>query len=185
MVISETSYTVAEFEAYAQQHPDKLLELIHGRIIEKVTGRRHGKIVLKIGAWLVQWADANEVKGHYGTEVHHRLPDDAPDADQHVKQPDVSFEYTDEEADDSTVVGMPDFVVEVKSPDNSYSELREKAEFYLAHGTRLVWLIYPTRQLVEVYFADGSSELYKEGDTLSGGAVLPDFSVAVSEVFEV
>jgi Uma2 family endonuclease len=49
--------------------------------------------------------------------------------------------------------------VEVKSSKNGYDELREKARFYLANGARLVWLVYPTRQIVEVYFADGSSEL--------------------------
>lgn len=36
MVVSDKTYTVDEFEAYAAAHPDFLLELIDGRIVEKL-----------------------------------------------------------------------------------------------------------------------------------------------------
>lgn len=181
MVISEKLYTLEEFEAYAAAHPDQLLELIDGRIVEKVTSEEHGYIVLKIGMALLNWRQTNNIKGYPSTEATLRLPDD----EKNERRPDVAFRFTDENVSKKPALDTtPDFAVEVKSTKNSYDELRDKARFYLAHGSRLVWLIYPTRRLVEVYFADGSSEIFKEGDMLSGGDVLPNFELAVSAIFE-
>jgi Uma2 family endonuclease len=181
MTIGERLYTVDEFTDYATNHPDSLLELIDGRIIEKVTGLRHGKIALRIGAKLVQWADETGADGHFATEVHHR----AADGSDNVFLPDVSFVYSADDATDAPVDQFPDFAVEVKSPGNDYSELRQKAQTYLKHGTKLVWLVYPGREIVEVYQADGSSELFTREHTLSGGDVLPDFKMTVTEVFNI
>lgn len=80
---------------------------------------------------------------------------------------------------------MPDFAVEVKSRRKAYDQLREKARFYITNGTRLVWLVYPAKRIVEVYFADGSSELFQADDTLSGGEMLAGFSMRVDDVFDV
>lgn len=181
MVISERTYTITEFDTYAEQYPERLLELIDGRIVEKVVGLKHGKIVLKIGARLVVWVEKNNIRGHYATEVHHRIEAD----DSHKLMPDVSFSYSEEEADSGTVIGLPDFAVEVKSPGNSYDELRDKARIYIANETRLVWLVYPARSIVEVYFADGSSELFDKDSKLSGGEVLANFEMTVSDIFDV
>jgi Uma2 family endonuclease len=71
----------------------------------------------------------------------------------------------------------------VKSRRNTYEELRDKARFSLANGSHLVWLIYPSRRIVKVYYADGSSELFTEEHTLSGGKVLPGFEMTVTEIF--
>jgi len=182
MVISEKIYTIEEYEAYAAAHPDQLLELIDGRIVEKVTSEEHGKIVINIGSELRLWSKRTGHPGHYSTESSHRRPED----EKNVRRPDVSYRVTDEDVSSASALDtMPDFAVEVKSSSNSYEELREKARFYLANGSRLVWLVYPTRLIVEVYFADGSSELYKEEDTLSGGEVLPGFEMAVSDIFDI
>ena len=179
MVINEKRYTIAEYDAFAASHPDALFELVNGRIVEKVVGRKHGKIVLKIGSKLVAWCEENKIEGHYGTEVHHRIEND----ESHKLMPDVSFSFGAEDDDVEVVVGMPDFAVEVKSPGNSYAELREKAEIYIANGSRLVWLVYPTRSIVEVYFADATSELFDKDQKLSGGDVLPNFKMTVQEIF--
>lgn len=180
MVIRDKTYTIKEFNEYEAANPNLLLELIDGRIVEKVVGQKHGKIVLKIGARLVTWVEKYNIKGHYGTEVHHRVEGD----DQNKVMPDVSFRYDDSEADSGIVVGMPDFAVEVKSPNNSYDELRNNAKFYIANGTRLVWLVYPKRLIVEVYFADETSELFDKDQILSGGDFLPKFEMTVHDIFD-
>jgi Uma2 family endonuclease len=77
---------------------------------------------------------------------------------------------------------MPDLAVEVKSPSDSVRQLREKAEYYLQHGTRLVWLIFPAQRIIEVYTLD-EVEILIEGDSLTGGDVLPGFSMPVADVF--
>ena len=78
---------------------------------------------------------------------------------------------------------LPDLAVEIKSPDDTVKEMREKAAYYLAHGVRLVWLVYPHKRLVEVYRPDADVEILAVGDVLTGGEVLPGFSIPVADVF--
>lgn len=181
MVVNQNLYTIEEYQDYADAHPDKLLELIDGRIVEKMTSEEHGLIVLKIGAALLGWKKANNIQRHASTESCHRLEDN-----QHNEcRPDVSFRITTEEvSSDTALYTMPDFAVEVKSRNNRYDELRDKAKFYIEYGTALVWLVYPEKSIVEVYYADGTSELFTEDNTLDGGTTLPDFSMTVAEIFE-
>ena len=179
MVIHEQSYTLQAFDQYIYQHPKALVELIDGRMREKVTGTAHGRAVANILYQLVAWYKARNINGHYGTEVHHAINDDTDT----MLQPDVSFSYNITERPGGTVQGLPDFAVEVKSPSNSYDDLRDKARLYIANGTRLIWLVYPRRQIVETYAADGNNDLFSRDMTVSGGDVLPGFSMTVSDIF--
>ncbi len=61
--------------------------------------------------------------------------------------------------------------------------MRAKASYYLANGTRLVWLVLPEKRLVEVYRADGEVDILTENDTLSGDDVLPGFALPVQAIF--
>lgn len=181
MTIFNTTISVDDFIAYAEQHTDQLFELINGRLVEKVTTEEHGYIVINIGSSLKLWLKSAPVSGYYSTEALYQLPSNATS----VLRPDVSFHVTNGAIGKLGVVTeMPDFVVEVKSPNNTYQELRDKANLYLANGSRLVWLVYPVKQIIEVYYADTSSELFTKSDTLDGGNVLPDFQMTVSEIFD-
>lgn len=181
MAIQAQIVTIEEFEAYVAAHPDRLLELINGRIVEKVTTEEHGVIagwlIIEIGLFLRQ---NPQIKGYLGAEISHRRPQDK----SNERRPDVSFRRTDGPVSRATTLQqMPDFAVEVKSPTNDYKELREKAEFYVANGSQLVWLVYPVKRIVEVYFADGSSELFTDSDTLDGGDILPGFTMDIQAIF--
>jgi Uma2 family endonuclease len=181
MVITEKLYTTKEFHTYVAQHSDKLLELINGRIVEKVTTEEHGYIVINIGAELRDWVRHTKVKGYYSTEAGVELPDD----DKNHRRPDVSFRLTaDELSKEGVLDTMPDFAVEVVSPTNSLRQLRDKADFYIANGTRMVWLVIPYLGIVAVHFADGSTLNYIDDMELSGGDVLPGFRMLVRDVFE-
>ena len=181
MVIQTRTYTVEEFEIFlkheAQQ--DRLYELINGEIVEKVPTEEHGMIVLRIGAKLLVFVEDQQL-GWVTTEARHRLPDD-PHND---RLPDISFRSADSGpvVKRGAVLQMPDLAVEVKSPDDSYKEMREKAAYYLAHGSRMVWLVFPEKRIVEVYTPQEQQVLII-GDTLSGGEVLPDFTLPVEAVF--
>ena len=79
---------------------------------------------------------------------------------------------------------MPDLAVEVKSPDDSYAEIREKATYYLNNGVKLVWLVYPDGRRVEVFAAGAEAVTLEAENTLTGGDVLPGFQTKVSAIFE-
>ena len=79
---------------------------------------------------------------------------------------------------------MPDLAVEIISPSQSPAQVRRKAEVYLRHGTELVWLIDPEAQTAEVWRqgTERRDSIDAEG-ALSGGAVLPGFSLPLKRLF--
>ena len=80
---------------------------------------------------------------------------------------------------------VPDLVIEVVSPTDRYSNLLRKVAAYLDDGVELVWLIYWQRQTINVYQAEVDQvETLRLGETLTGGEVLPGFSVTVKSLFE-
>ncbi len=74
---------------------------------------------------------------------------------------------------------MPDLAVEVVSPSQTLAEVRRKAETYLRHGSALVWLIDPGSETAEVW----QREVIDSDGVLSGGAVLPGFSLPLRKIF--
>lgn len=78
---------------------------------------------------------------------------------------------------------MPEIAVEVQSPKDSLKRMRAKAHYYLAHGSRLVWLVLPATRTIEIYTADDETVVGVE-DTLTAAGLLPDFVLPVAEVFE-
>ncbi|MGH2517006.1 MAG: Uma2 family endonuclease, partial [Ktedonobacterales bacterium] len=80
----------------------------------------------------------------------------------------------------------PDLVAEVVSPSQYRPEMAAKAKRYLEAGVRLVWIVWPKYQQVDVWRtgADQPIATLKLGDALDGLDVLPGFSYALSDLFE-
>lgn len=70
----------------------------------------------------------------------------------------------------------PDFIVELASPSDRITELKQKMEKWRDNGVRLGWLIDPKTETVFIYRADGTVSKVEGFDaTLSGEEVLTDF----------
>jgi Uma2 family endonuclease len=80
--------------------------------------------------------------------------------------------------------GPPDLAVEVISPDDRDSEVLAKVQNWLDAGCRVVWLVDPRRQTVQVFQGRGEAAVLHLSDTLCGEPLLPGFSLAVAEVFK-
>lgn len=77
----------------------------------------------------------------------------------------------------------PDLVVEVISPSEGKSYVDEKITRWLGAGARLLWIIRPNRETVEVWQPDEPMQLFGQGDLLDGLDVVPGFSIPVAELF--
>lgn len=79
----------------------------------------------------------------------------------------------------------PDLVAEVASPSQKRNDLEAKARAWLAAGVRLVWLVWPDTQQVDVWRPDaaGKAQLVatlKRGDGLDA---LPGFAYPLLDLF--
>lgn len=166
------------------ENRDRLLELVHGEVVEKMPTETHGKLAALIAHFLLAFILPRGIKAHVGVEVRHEAPEDRYNS----RLPDVSMRLTDASpVKKGAVPIMPDLAVEIQSPDDRPHQLREKALYYLQKGTRIVWLVYPSARRVEVCTLDETDnlaiEIIEEDDTLNGGVVLPEFSLAVKALF--
>ena len=112
-----------------------------------------------------------------------------PDSRTTLLGPDVGFVHR-ERAPQPFPVGfvpvMPDLAVEVLSPSNTMPELRRKADYYLRHGTALVWLVNPDDKTIEVWLLDDekpTSQTVGPGGALDGQPVLPGFRLELDALF--
>lgn len=183
MVQQGTRQTVAEFEAFIAlpENRDRHFELLDGEVIEKMPTEQHGEIAtfiaIEIGIYLKQ----NPI-GKVGQEIRHRMPGDEFNA----MLPDVSVrkDINRPAIEQGAVPHMPALVIEVKSKDDTFRLMRRKAEYYLANGSQMVWLVFPENRQVEVYVPDADVVTLSEQDTLDGGDVLPGFSLKVADIFK-
>lgn len=177
-MFQDRTYTRDDYEALLARYPDRRLELIDGQVIENMPTLWHGIIIHLISGFLFVYLRDNPI-GHVSIEGRYGLPDD----EHNVRMPDLSFfrHETGDIVERGPAPFMPDLAVEVQSPGQSDRLMSAKAAYYLARGVHMVWLVYPDRRLVEVLTPEHRQLLTAEG-TLSGGAVLPGFSVAVADI---
>jgi Uma2 family endonuclease len=67
---------------------------------------------------------------------------------------------------DGPFEGAPDWLVEIRSPDQSTLSLQNKILHCLSNGTQLAWLIDLTRQQIWVWQGDDLPTIYSGTDTL-------------------
>ena len=79
--------------------------------------------------------------------------------------------------------GAPDLAVEVISPTDTASEVKEKVADYLNAGARLVWIVNPKRKTITIHKPNMDPVVLRETQTLDGGDVVAGFKCAVADVF--
>lgn len=176
-------YTVDEFEAFSgrPENRERHFELIHGEIVEKpMPTEEHGIIIYTLSGEIYIFLKTNPI-ARAEIEVRYKMPLDGHNS----RQPDLSVMLDTQTpvVRKGPVPRMPDLAVEVKSPDDKFKDMRDKAEYYLANGTRIVWLIYPQERLVEIYRPNKDSQILNETHLLDGEDVLPGFALAIRDLF--
>jgi Uma2 family endonuclease len=103
----------------------------------------------------------------------------------HVRAPDFAFVRADRMPGDGLPRGFvpipPDLVLEVVSPDDTASEVRQKVQDWLDSGCRTVWVLYAEPRL-DAYAADGAVRAYGADDEVDGGTVLPGFRMRLRDL---
>ncbi|HLA42557.1 MAG TPA: Uma2 family endonuclease [Aggregatilineales bacterium] len=188
-VIFQRIYNVEDFEAFIAQpeNAERRFELIQGEIVEKLPTEEHALIAAMISHLLMSHILPNKL-GRVGVEPRHHVEGDF----HNTRLPDVAFtgvERAQPVVRKGSVPGMPDLAVEIQSPGDRPREMREKADYYLRNGARLVWLVYPDSRSIEVCTRNQSDKLELQSldaeKMLDGGEVIPGFMVQVGRFFEI
>jgi Uma2 family endonuclease len=160
----------------------KEYELVRGELYEVLPPTlRHGRIVGRIFRLIDTWNDTSRA-GETFVESGFTL-ERAPDT---VRGPDVSFVGRDRVSRQQARRGFPDLApdlaVEVRSPSQTWPELRGKAQEYLRAGSRLVILV-EADEFAEVLRPGQEPDRLGLEDEFRAEDVLPGFSCRVRDFF--
>ncbi len=181
--IQKHKMTVDEF---AQHYLGKRAELINGEVVEYMpTSPLHAKVVSRTTVYLGQYALQHKAGDVLTGEPGYIIREGNQES---VRAPDVAFVRKERVPQEGWSEGfctvIPDLVVEVISPSDSYRQLRQKVEQWLSAGVQVVWVVDPERRVVEIWRPDGTLQTLHENDTLTGDPVLSGFQIRVGELFE-
>lgn len=178
------SMTIDEFETFIAlpENHDRRLELINGEIVEKNMPTDLHSITTNMFLYYFTQYALEHGKRMPGPERSFRIPGDT----KNWRVPDASWiiERGLPVTDEGAVARMPDIIVEVKSPRDSYEDQRSRARFYIENGAKLAILAFPRDKTLEVYRPGVPTETLTVEDTLFDEDVLPGFVLPVAKIFE-
>jgi Uma2 family endonuclease len=160
-------------------------ELVRGELRTMApTGGGHGDQTSVFDGSLGMYVRSHRLGRVLTGEPGFRLTTD-PDT---VRAPDVAFIRRDRVPAGGLgpgyVSGAPDLAVEVVSPTDRLAGVGEKVAEWLAHGTRLVFVVNPRRRTVAVHRPSQPVRILGLNDSLDGEDVVPGWTLPVRELFE-
>jgi Uma2 family endonuclease len=182
--MSTTSTLVTADELFKMPDDGFRYELVRGEIRRMPpAGSEHGVIAMNAALVISQFVKAHGLGAVFAAETGFKIASD-PDT---VRAPDLAFVRRERIPEGGIPKefwpGAPDLAVEVISPGDTYTEVEEKVNDWLAAGTRLVPVLNPRTRTVTVYTSLTGVMRLTESDVLDGGAVLPGFTCRVAELF--
>jgi Uma2 family endonuclease len=167
-----------------EAEPEGLYEVIDGKIVEKPSmGAFECWIAFRLGHLLEAYVEAHAL-GRTFVETLFRTKR----TPTRKRRPDVSFLSAERwplgrripEGDAFEIA--PDLAVEVVSPNDRAVDLDLKIDEYFQAGVGQVWLVYRMTPSIVVYESPRLARRYGRGDVLDGGAFLPGFTLAISDL---
>jgi Uma2 family endonuclease len=175
--------TLDDFERICArpENADKRLELVHGEVVEMSRPKRiHGILQINAGFYLKRYALKCTPPGEVMSESGLIIRDDPAT----VRGPDVAY-YVRPPED----IGLRDWyrtppliAVEIRSPDNSNRDVKNKVDEYLAAGVGYVWTIDPDEEMLRVHRRGKNPVSYDLDDTLAVDE-MPGFELSIAELF--
>jgi Uma2 family endonuclease len=155
-------------------------ELVRGELSTmSPSGSRHSRIAARVVHHLTKYVlekGLGEVFTADGGFIISRNPDT-------VLAPDAGFVRAERFVDvEEFFPGPPDLAVEVISPTDRHPQVDAKVGEYLDAGTRMVMVIHPGKRTATVTTLSGSAHLTID-DTITGGDVVPGWSLPMRELF--
>lgn len=169
-----TDLTIAEVEAMGLSES---YELIDGRIILKMPNSDHSYIQIKLGSMLDRYLEEHPI-GMIFTELSVRI---FPNDERHLRTPDLALCLNNNLPAKGELATMaPDLAVEIVTPASYFPDVLEKADLYLSQGSKVVWIVIPSKACVLVLTATGRRWEY---ETLTCPELLPGWSMNLAKIF--
>ncbi len=159
-------------------------ELIEGEAIPKMSPKRfHSRVTSSLLFLLEDWNQTLKNKGEVGVEwaitLKRKSKDWCPVPDllyiSNERLKNVPFE-------DIACTIPPELVIEIISPEQSFSNLSEKAVDYLNAGINRVWIVDYKAKKVTIFYPDSPPKTKSNNDNLADD-ILPNLTLTPELIF--
>jgi Uma2 family endonuclease len=158
-------------------------ELVNGRVVPTMpTGDEHADVESELGMRLRAYGKETGCGRAVGGEVGIYIRRD-PDTVRAADLVFISRERDLRPRAKGYFEIAPELVVEVLSPDDRVSRVREKLRDYFSAGVRVVWVVDPASRRVLVHRSLTDLTVLDDQKILTDEELLPGFSVPVSDLF--
>ncbi len=176
--------TAADVAALPRRLPsgDVGYELHRGRLLVMAPpGDSHARRQARFTAYLFNYG---ELRGYGQVRVEvglllSRNPD-------HLVCPDVAFltatQLPPQLSPEGYLITVPGLIVEVRSKNDTQSELDEKVRDYLVAGANLVWIADPEAHTITAYTSRQPTVTFTATDIVTADSVIPGFAIPVAEL---
>lgn len=164
--------SVEDYLALPETKP--YLEYVAGVVLQKpMPNNDHSRLAARLAFHLTLHTQSAG-GGHVGVEARTSV---GPD----FRLPDVSYWAPGiPDGEDS----LPTLAIEIRSPRQALSELRENCRFFRRNGVQACWLIDPARRAAEVFEGSVAGAAVPADGTLTSSC-LPGFELPLSDLFSV
>ena len=184
-LIGAQRVTPEQFEELCSKYRKLRLELTSTGelIVMPPTGAETGRLNSNLTYQLEVWSRQDGTGVCFGNTAGFTLPNGA------IRSPDASWikrekwDSLTEQQKKRFGPWCPDFVVELRSPSDRLSELRNKMVEYIETGASLGWLIDPGKRQVYVYRPNEELIILDHPTSISGDPLLPGFELNLTELW--
>jgi len=182
MIQTKTELTLEEFFALPEGEGDITYELIDNQAVPKMSPKKfHSRLTRSLIKILEQWG---EERGEIGVEWAVKLTRLGRDW---VPVPDllyVSYERLspDWNQDEACPV-VPELVIEIISPEQTFAHLAAKARNYLDAKVLRVWVVDTRARSITVFYPDAAPQTYL-GDTLLKDPLFDGLEFSAEQLFQ-
>ena len=155
-------------------------EIVEGELMTmSPLGAYTGELELSYGFEVKSWCITNNAKA-YSSSTGFKLPNN------NIRSPDVAIILSSNPNYSKKIEkffpGAPDFLIEIRSKNDSLVKLKEKMLDWIEGGCQHAFLIDPVERKSYVYRKDKSITEYPYSAILSGDQVLPGFEVCPEKI---
>jgi Uma2 family endonuclease len=183
MVPGSSLLSDEEFFQFCQANKGLRIERNHKLeiIVMSPTGSESSHLNAELNADLVLWNRQNKSGVVFESNGGFTLPDRSVFAPDAAWVSNERWNALSREEQKKFAPVCPEFVMELKSPSDNWTDLERKAQSWIRNGCLMVWLIHPENKTVQIVTSLHSEEIdLSQQHLVSADPVLPGFIADLS-----
>lgn len=178
---TETRHKLTLEEFLNLPESDESFELVDGKAVKKMSPKFfHSRLTSAFWSDLSGWANGiGQVAIEWSVGLKRHGQDWVPVPDLlYVSYDRLSVDWRE----DAPCPVLPELVIEIVSPDQTFNQLAQKATDYLSAGVDRVWVVYSPMRSITVFWRDRPPETYRD-DRLLTDELFPNLVVTAEQFF--